>query len=692
MTGSSSFRAVAALAAAGLVLSLASCDSDAPSDVSFTAGADGLGDPYFPKHGNGGYDVADYDLDLGYIPDTGVLTGFATVTATATQNLSAFNLEFIGLEVRSIEVNGKPATWSRADGELTVTPAAGLVTGKRFVTTVRYDGVPGDPEPEEPGPVGSGFITIPSGAIAAGQPEGAPTWFPVNSHPLDPATFTISLTVPRGLAAVSNGVLAEKKDDGDSTTWTWRTEKPMASYLATLAIGAFDVQSYEEDGRPFWDAIETRLAQRLTPKTGERMAMTGAGDVSYQRLTRALAVPAKGATLSFSIQRQSEPQWDFAFVEARTAGGSDWTTLRDKNGHTTPSTGQSCPFWLDLHPFLKHYQRVKGETCAPKGTSGRWNAAFGLSEGYERWTVDLSRWAGEEVEISISYANDDLYSLPGAAVDDIESSTGEGTTSFERDGNVLDGWTVGTPPEGSPAKSPRWFTGDADAAPPALDAIVRQSLSRQGDYIAFLEGLFGKYPFETAGAIVHTAEVGFALETQTRPIYAFSNFGDLESGISVMIHELAHQWVGDDVLIAGWRNIWVNEGFASYAEWLWSEHDGVRTADKEFARSWKKAAKDKKFWKTKIGDPGEEKIFDPAVYQRGAMTLHQLRKIVGDEPFFRLLREWAEGRAGKHVTIEDFIGHAEAVSGKDLGEFFDIWLFTPKRPALPGPGGPAPGT
>ncbi|HUR73947.1 MAG TPA: M1 family metallopeptidase, partial [Sporichthya sp.] len=670
-------RALAAVAASGLVLSLASCNSsDTPSDVSFTAGAAGIGDPYYPKHGNGGYEVGAYDLDLGYVPATGVLTGAATLTATATQNLSAFNLDFVGLEVRSIEVNSKSATWTRADGELTVTPPAGLTTGKQFVTTVRYDGVPGDPKAKQP----QGFITLPGGAIAAGQPDGASTWFPVNSHPLDPATFTVSLTVPRGLAAVSNGVLTKREDVGESTIWTWRTEKPMASYLATLAIGDFDVLSYTKDGRPFWDAVEKRLAQRLAPHRGERMARTGPGNTSFQRLTRTLSVPGKGGTLSFFIQRQSEPQWDFAFVEARTAGGTDWTTLRDRNGHTTKSTGNSCPYWLDLHPFLKHYQSPKKEKCAPTGTSGQWWAAAGLGDGYEEWSVDLSRWAGHEVEISISYAGDDLYSLPGAAVDDIEFSTGEGNTSFERDGNVLDGWRVGSPPEGSPGKSARWLTGDANAAPPALDTIVRKSLSRQGEYLAFLEGLFGKYPFETAGAIVHSAAVGFALETQTRPIYAFSNFGDQESGNSVMVHELAHQWVGDDLALAGWRNIWLNEGFASYAEWLWSEHDKIRTADKEFARAWKKNAKDKKFWKTRIGDPGKKKLFDSAVYNRGAMTLHQLRKVVGDEPFFRILHSWTETRAGTHVTIEDFIAHAESISGRDLGEFFNVWLFTPKRP------------
>ena len=116
---------------------------------TFSPGAPGVGDPYFPLDGNGGYDVKHYLLDLDYDPATDVLSGTATITARATQNLSSFNLDLDGLTVRSIKVNGRPADWSRDGGELTVTPKRGLRNHTRFTAVVTYDGVPetlGDPD------------------------------------------------------------------------------------------------------------------------------------------------------------------------------------------------------------------------------------------------------------------------------------------------------------------------------------------------------------------------------------------------------------------------------------------------------------------------------------------------------------------------------------------------------------------
>ena len=91
----------------------------------------------------------------------------------------------------------------------------------------------------------------------------------------------------------------------------------------------------------------------------------------------------------------------------------------------------------------------------------------------------------------------------------------------------------------------------------------------------------------------------------------------------------------------------------------------------------------------RIGDPGPENLFNSAVYIRGAMTLHQLRHVVGDQTFFKILRTWVKTHAGSNVTIEQFIATAEKVSKRDLGDFFNVWLFTGLKPVLPGPGGPA---
>jgi hypothetical protein len=193
------------------------------------------------------------------------------------------------------------------------------------------------------------------------------------------------------------------------------------------------------------------------PHTGDRFLVSQAGDLSYKRLTRTIGVPVDGAELSFWMARDTEPDWDFAFVEARTAGGDDWTTLPDQNGHTSQDTGLSCPFWHEFHPFLAHYQAAIGEqACSPMGTTGEWWAASAASGGYEQWSVDLSGYAGGDVEVSISYASDDIVQGRGISVDDVVVSSGEGTTSFETDGDVLDGWTVSGPPKSSQPNPNDW--------------------------------------------------------------------------------------------------------------------------------------------------------------------------------------------------------------------------------------------
>jgi hypothetical protein len=669
----------AALAGAGTAESADAADGD-----GFQPGAAGVGDPYFPLDGNGGYDVEHYDLDLQYDPATRRLAGAATLEATAAQDLSRFNLDLVGLTVRSIEIDGAPATWTRTKGELTVTPAEGLPAGTPFSTVVRYDGIPEQVREHVDGEADavSGFFPTNDGVVIAGEPDVAATWFPANDHPADRASFTFRITVPAGRTVVANGVLTDRSDLAGRTTWTWDAAEPMATYLATATVGTFDLHSYSRKGIRFWDAVDTALLVPFAPRTGSRFAISGTTPSSYKRLTRTLHVPAKGGRVSFAIDRQTEKDRDFAFVEASTHGGSDWTTLRDLNGHTTRETGRSCPQWLELHPFLEHYQSErKSGGCGPTGSTGRWWAASGMSDGYETWKVDLGRYAGRDVDLSISYADDDVMQLPGVVIDDIVSTTGAGSTSFEKDRDPLDGWRFARPPAGTKTKA-TWAAGRASDAPPPLGRIAKRSLARQGEFLDFLSGLFGPYPFSASGAIVHTAPLGFALENQTRPTYPGDSFVDQEGGDSLMVHELAHQWVGDDLTLAAWRHVWLNEGFATYTEWLWAEHEGIKTAQKAFEEAYTRFPSKDPFWRLRIGDPGPKHLFDGQVYERGAMTLHQLRRVVGDHDFFRILRNWTQDRAGQAVTIPQFIDLAEHVSGRDLTAFFDAWLFTGRRPGL----------
>ncbi|MGW1345467.1 M1 family aminopeptidase [Kribbella sp. NPDC002412] len=647
----------------------------------FSPGAAGAGDPYFSTDGNGGYDVKHYLLDLKYVPATDRLIGVATIHARATQNLSRFNLDLQGLTVRSVTVDGRSAGWSRAADELTVRPRFGLPKSKHFTTVIRYDGVP------QTLADGSGFIHTDDGTVVIGQPHVADTWYPVNDHPSDKASYTFRIAVPAGLEAIANGVLKDKRTRHGWTTWTWDAKEPMASYLTTATIGQFDVRAYKQQGIRYWDAFDPDLFDEATPRTGQRYAISqrvATNEPSYKRLARTISVPAGGADLSFWISRDTEPGWDFVFVEAHTAGQDDWTTLRDLNGHNSQDTGLVCPFWLGLHPFLTHYQTAQGDTCAPTGSGGgSWWAASGRSDGYEQWKVDLSPYAGKNVEVSITYASDDLVQLPGVVVDDVVVSTGEGTTSFEADADPMDGWTVPGPPAGSTPNPNDWITGTAADAPPTTGEVVDASFARQSEILGFLSDTFGRYPFSASGGIVDDLDgLGFALENQTRPIYARDFFTDTVNGEGVIVHELAHQWFGDSVALARWQHIWLNEGFATYAEWLWTDREGLGTAQETFDFFYDLFPADDPFWTLAIGDPGPDNLFDFAVYARGAMTLHQLRLAVGDADFFTILRTWAKTQRNGNVVTDQFIALAERISGQQLDSLFQTWLFTTTKPVL----------
>jgi aminopeptidase N len=453
------------------------------------AGAAGVGDEHYPTYGNGGYDTRHYDLDIDYDPATDRLEGDASIRARATESLCSFNLDLVGLEVRRVEVDGKRADWTRSAHELTVTPRRPLNDGRRFEVEVRYDGVPG--EFMIPGTdIRTGFMATPEGATVAGQPEVAAAWYPVNDHPIDKASYNFEVTVPNAYEVVANGFLRDRDRRGGSTTWEWDAREPMASYLATIDIGNWDVHRWRTNtGLPVYDAVDA--------------AITG-----------------------------------------------------------------------------------------------------------------------------------------------------------------------------------------------GLRAEIDAGLARQGEVLDMLTDAFGPYPFSTVGAIVPNQEdLRFALETQTRPVYSKrfwrDSQGNPRNADFVVVHELAHQWFGDDVALAKWQDIWLNEGFATYAEWLWEEHEGRGTPQETFRATYDAIPADDPFWSVVIGDPTVDLLFHDAVYVRGAMTVQALRNEVGDEAFWRIVREWASSKSGGNGTTEEFIALAEQVAGRQLDAVFDTWLFTAGKPAFSTPAGQA---
>ncbi|MFE2088005.1 M1 family metallopeptidase [Streptomyces sp. NPDC059460] len=458
---------ILALATTTVVSLTAGCSGG----VEGTPGAAGLRDPNFPKAGNGGYDVTHYDLTFDVDPAAQHLIGTAVITARATQNLSAFNLDLAGLTVESAQVEGRPAAVNRAAHELTLRPDAEVEShlhkGRTFRTVVRYSGSPltlTDPDNSK-----EGWLRTADGSVALGEPVGAMAWFPGNNHPSDKASYDLTVTVPKGLTAVSNGELTSRRTSGGTTTYHWHTAAPMATYLATLAIGRFDTKT-------------------STTPDGIKV---------------------------------------FTAVDPKSAAASARTLAR---------------------------------------------------------IPEVVQWEAER---------------------------------------------------------------------------------------------FGPYPFSSTGAIVDRPnDAGYALETQNRPFFP----GPPDVGL--LVHEMSHQWFGDSVTPKSWRDMWLNEGFATYAEWLWqADKEGVPVQD-SFDRAFASDAN----WAFPPADPPTAAdISQPPVYGHGAMVIHKIRQAVGDdERFFALVRGWTKAHRHGNASTADFTAYVEKTTGRDLTDLWNTWLYGRSRPAAKG--------
>lgn len=224
--------------------------------------------------------------------------------------------------------------------------------------------------------------------------------------------------------------------------------------------------------------------------------------------------------------------------------------------------------------------------------------------------------------------------------------------------------TTATGPEGLALRN----AVDDDVAAAALAPV-----DRIPEMIDLFDDSFGPFPFATYGVVAVDEDLGLALESQTLSLFGLDSLDEV-----VMAHELAHQWFGDDVGPGTWRDIWLNEGFATYAQWMWSEASG----GPDIATLARQAAGQGEPLNRPPADPGADDMFGLTVYLRGALTLHALRDTMGDEAFFDLLRAWVERYGGRTATTADFESLAASMTTEDLGPLFDAWLHQPGLPSL----------
>lgn len=198
--------------------------------------------------------------------------------------------------------------------------------------------------------------------------------------------------------------------------------------------------------------------------------------------------------------------------------------------------------------------------------------------------------------------------------------------------------------------------------------------------IDYFSSLFGPYPFDEYGVVIAdetgVCEVDLALEAQSMSIHCPSMVMMSEE---VIVHELAHQWFGDNVSLKNWKDVWLKEGMSRYAEWLWLTRD----KDPAILNKIVKIQMNTYFPLTLTGAPPKDDLYRNEVYKGGALVYHALRLQVGDDAFFKIIRTYLDRYGGGYAGTDEFIAIAEEISGQDLQEFFDTWLFSSRLPKMP---------
>ncbi|MGX2993635.1 M1 family metallopeptidase [Streptomyces sp. JNUCC 64] len=217
--------------------------------------------------------------------------------------------------------------------------------------------------------------------------------------------------------------------------------------------------------------------------------------------------------------------------------------------------------------------------------------------------------------------------------------------------------------------------------PPRLLPAFSRDFARQPRMMELFTALFGPYPFGEYAVVIADEELDVPVEAQGLSLFGTNHVDGKRGSERLVAHELAHQWFGNSVSIADWRHIWLNEGLAKYAEWLWSEHSGGRTTTQLALTAHRTLASRPR--DLRIADPGRRHMFDDRLYERGGLTVHALRRALGDEAFFRMLRGWAARHRDGAVSTAAFAAHTARYAGRPLDDLFAAWVYGAELPPSP---------
>jgi aminopeptidase N len=362
----------------------------------YLAGASGAGDPFFPQAGNGGYDVEHYALELGYEPATRQLVGRARVTARATQDLDAFNLDLRDFYTVSTVAVGKqrgpapkPTAFAHEGQELTIEPRPKLKAGETFTVLVEYAGTV-QPVVDPDGSI-EGFIPTDDGAYVVAEPQGAPGWYPANDDPRDKATFEIAVTVPEGLTAMSNGILVSSETSGGKTRWAWRHDRPMAPYLATATLGPFDLTISElPDGTPSYVAVDPLITNRANlARIPEIMAFFSSvyGPYPFEATG---AIVDRAGFVGYALETQTK---------ANYPGAPSETLLAHELSHEWFGNSVTLARWPDiwLHEgFARYSEWLWTDHRGTRTVQAAFNTAYGRAPTSSFWNLAPAALPGPE--------------------------------------------------------------------------------------------------------------------------------------------------------------------------------------------------------------------------------------------------------------------------------------------------------